>query len=361
MSSRSFAGTKDSNATEREPCFKKLSALRVVPSLLLVCGLVVLFQLIGLTRLQNNSAFGGGEVPGLNIPRETPITTGKGFDLAKEQSFGFFTDISDDNWEISQRLAARTFPNHFGNDLNKFSNGPGSKGKVKQLGGSKNWNGRNFQEEFHCAHAQRIPTTSEPDGPKWVCDPHRIAAQKDGCLVYSVGSNGNVDFERGIHDEISPDCEVHTFDVIDSNKRGGRHLNFTTALKDYSTFHHWGIGTKEEAQKHKYMKTLNQTMEALGHIGRRIDIFKIDCEWCEWFTYKEWMEVGDLRQILVETHNAPMPNAKDFFYTLHDNGYVIFSKEANYVNGAGGVEFAFIKLETSFFINGTLYNSITGS
>ena len=89
-----------------------------------------------------------------------------------------------------------------------------------------------------------------------------------------------------------------------------------------------------------------------------IDIFKIDCEWCEWHTYQDWLSVGNLRQILVETHNAPMPTAKDFFYALHDAGYVIFSKEANFQNGGGGVEYAFLKLHTDFFINNTMYSKL---
>ena len=84
-------------------------------------------------------------------------------------------------------------------------------------------------------------------------------------------------------------------------------------------------------------------------------IYCADCEWCEWFTFHEWLH-EDLRQILVETHNAPLPNAKEFFYELHDAGYVIFSKEANYRNGAGGVEWAFLKLSTEFFINGSTYD-----
>lgn len=96
----------------------------------------------------------------------------------------------------------------------------------------------------------------------------------------------------------------------------------------------------------------------LGHTGRTIDIFKIDCEWCEWFTYKQWLK-QDIRQILVETHNAPMPQAQDFFYELHDAGFVIFSKEANYQNGAGGVEFGFLKLSSNFFINESQYNIST--
>ena len=48
-----------------------------------------------------------------------------------------------------------------------------------------------------------------------------------------------------------------------------------------------------------------------------------------------------MRQILVETHNGPMPNGRDFFFNLHDAGFVIFSKEANYEN-AGKSAFVFV-------------------
>lgn len=50
-----------------------------------------------------------------------------------------------------------------------------------------------------------------------------------------------------------------------------------------------------------------------------------------------------------------MPEARDFFYSLHDAGYVIFNKEANMLNGCGDVEFAFLKLHTDFFVNGSTY------
>jgi hypothetical protein len=49
---------------------------------------------------------------------------------------------------------------------------------------------------------------------------------------------------------------------------------------------------------------------------------------------------------------------KDFFFNLHDSGFVIFSKEANYLNGAGAVEYAFIKLSTDFFVNNTIYTKM---
>jgi hypothetical protein len=72
--------------------------------------------------------------------------------------------------------------------------------------------------------------------------------------------------------------------------------------------------------------------------------------------WQDWLTPGiDMRQILVETHNAPMPDARDFFFGLHDAGSVVFSKEANYENGEGGVEYGFVKLSTDFFIDDSMY------
>ena len=53
--------------------------------------------------------------------------------------------------------------------------------------------------------------------------------------------------------------------------------------------------------------------------------------------------------------NGILYYSQDFFFNLHDKGYVIFNKEANYENGAGGVEYAFVKLSTDFFLNDTMY------
>jgi hypothetical protein len=281
------------------------------------------------------------------------------YKLAYDQSFGFFDDITDKDWKRAQLIHSRMFPNHFGKDLLQYSSGMKDKSNPERLSPSRSWNGENFQEEFHCKLAQRIQTTGQADGPKWVCDPHRLTAKKD-CLVYSVGSNGKPEFEQGVKEEIGEHCEIHTFDLKASNKRFGQ---FEEKLKPHATFHHWGLGTEAEAAAFKAtgkgarIKTLEQTIDELGHRNRTIDIFKIDCEWCEWSTYKQWL-MEDLRQILVESHNAPMPNARDFFYDMHDAGYVIFSKEANFVNGADCAEWGFVKLSTAFFGNQSMYKNL---
>jgi len=344
------------------------------------------FSSQGLVTFQNND----GDVPW----QQYNDGSGHGHDdyeLARTQSFGFFDDIPSKEWRELQMIHLESFPNYYSrgnpNPMMQYSsNSLGSKGDIPQLRMSSWWNGENFQTEFHCRTMRRVPSTSQADGPKWVCDPNRLKKKKKGkdvgdvassageegnkqqkpCLVYSFGSNGKIEFEQGIQEATDDSCEIHTFDMATYNKRNG---SFKEALAKIGVpFHPWGLGTEAQSQQQpETFKTLKESMIELGHVGRTIDIFKIDCEWCEWSTYKQFLGIDngdgivvDIRQILVETHNAPMPEAKNFFFDLHDAGFVIFSKEANYQNGAGGVEFGFLKLRTDFFIEGSTYkNTIT--
>ncbi len=51
-----------------------------------------------------------------------------------------------------------------------------------------------------------------------------------------------------------------------------------------------------------------------------------------------------------------MPHAVNFFHSLHDAGFVIFSKEANFLWQGRNVEYGFLKLHPDFFINSSLYS-----
>eukprot|EP00934_Nitzschia_sp_Nitz4_P000584 Nitzschia sp. Nitz4//scaffold18_size181773//16682//17599//NITZ4_001894-RA/size181773-processed-gene-0.39-mRNA-1//-1//CDS//3329539948//584//frame0 len=263
--------------------------------------------------------------------------------LAGPQSFGFFDDVPNDTWKRVQELHRNSFPNHE----------PHLERRAGDKATSHIWYNDNFHAEFHCQTQQRIPLSLKGDGAKWVCDPHRLRNKPD-CLVYSVGSSGEVSFERGIRDVVGKHCEIHTFDIITYNKRRG---DFAQNLDGIATFHHWGLGTEAQARKNSdKFKTLAQTMEFLGHANRTIDIFKIDCEGCEWSTVQDWLQ-QDLRQILVETHDAPWPEAKNFFYSLHDAGYVIYSKEPNLFTKGTAIEYSFLKLSLDFFED-TFYKNV---
>lgn len=197
-----------------------------------------------------------------------------------------------------------------------------------------------YEPSFSCEFEQRIGHYS--DGGKWICDPQKIFAQTQdgkGCLVYSVGSSGDYSFESAVTASISPKCEIHTIDM-------NNWTNYTKTPPPSNVHYHvYKFGNT----------TLAEVMSALGHSNRSIDVFKIDCEGCEWDSYRQWFAGGaSIRQILVEVHHGGGVNSKithRFFNFLFDLGYVIFHKEPNikFAKKTGmAVEFSFLKLSPAF-------------
>lgn len=95
------------------------------------------------------------------------------------------------------------------------------------------------------------------------------------------------------------------------------------------------------------LRTLQELRTIMGHDGRVVDVFKIDCEGCEWKTYLDWLQI-DMRQLLIEFHDVPGAG-NEIMQHLHDEGYVIFHKEAN-AEFAGGncVEYSMLRLSKNF-------------
>ena len=78
-------------------------------------------------------------------------------------------------------------------------------------------------------HASPTHTNPCPISQKWLCDPHRL--NKDDCLIYSVGSNGQFTFEAALN-EVAPKCEVHVFDPYDYEKHAAKYnCNDNTATR----------------------------------------------------------------------------------------------------------------------------------
>jgi hypothetical protein len=138
-----------------------------------------------------------------------------------------------------------------------------------------------------------------------------------------------------------PSCEIHTFDFTDYSRKIPPNLNIS--------YHVWGLKPSYEEDMAKVggishhlteqwwkrgsgrgtFKTIQQTLKELRHDKRTIDIFKIDCEGCEWFSYKDWINPSiDIRQIQVEVHESP-PIVNEFFEGLHDASFAMFHKEPN--------------------------------
>lgn len=198
-----------------------------------------------------------------------------------------------------------------------------------------------------------------------MCDTEQI---KPGCIVYSVGSNGNYLFETGMHGRFN--CEIHVFDPT--------YLGDTTKHK-YLNIHAWGIdSTTHTTQKTEHgepvgkpvqLKSLPDIIEELGHTGKTIDILKIDVEGFEFGVLDNtsmWKTLEfsgtDIRQVLAEIHLSGI-NRETFrwrdvnryeggvvdnlFRVMHQQGYGIFHKEVNALPQATMqcTEYGFVKID----------------
>jgi hypothetical protein len=281
----------------------------------------------------------------------TPTFLPTQFQRAFEESLGFFDDITEAHWQLRKNLTMARI-----HEINRTGL---SKGALTRIDKDPSvWYQVHWDPDFSCFHETSLGGPN--DGHKWVCDPHRLAHQRKGdCLVYSIGSNGDFRFERDLQ-EMAPYCEIHVFDPGNYSHAAVSdwHVNVTyhaIGLKasyeiplnlTETSFSLGNLKSFEDSGSH--FKTLPEIQQELGHVGRRIDVFKIDCEGCEFRTYKDWLDV-DIGQLLVETHRVP-PVAQDFFRDLHDAGFVLFHKEPNIMHSNGEcIEFSFLRLDSSFF------------
>ena len=92
--------------------------------------------------------------------------------LALWDSLGFFDDIDEEHWKLQKQTFRKDslFMQPLGED-------PKADNTIAL------WMFDNVDPMFTCPHAQRVG--GRGDGPKWVCDPHRLQKVPD-CLVYSV-------------------------------------------------------------------------------------------------------------------------------------------------------------------------------
>lgn len=301
------------------------------------------------------------------------------FSLARTQSFGFFNDISNDNWKRLQTMVAEHWDHKFPEA--PLTHHPAWKGRGQMANWAVHhpaWYQTNFEPNFSCQFEMRIGATGEVsrgngDGPKWICDPHRIkrlAAERKakdpnhpGCVIYSIGSAGDFSFEKGMEEVLGPGtCEYHIFDMGDFEAK--------MKLQNISRahYHRWGLDKQgvEKIEPGAEFYGLKDTVKLLGHENLDvIDVFKIDCEKCEWRIYRDWLLSGlpSLQQIQVEIHSGNIGKMHQsenhehditpeipFFNFLEEAGYVRFHKEPNIqFNDGSCEEYAFLKLDKEFF------------
>ena len=215
-----------------------------------------------------------------------------------------------------------------------------------------------YEPEANCFSEERFGSDSGiryeafGDGPKFVCGADVLATKKAKCLVYSVGSNNDIRFEKAVHTYMKG-CDIHTFDPTLSDKPfvGG----------DVATFHPWGLGSdggKEGNTMHKRKNdgermSFQTIFHNLGHTNRTLDILKIDCQGCEYaamIPLFELIAAGRVKvdQVLIELHDSKKKNfttqLNQFFSAADKAKLRIVHKERNQwgCDGFRCVEYALV-------------------
>lgn len=129
------------------------------------------------------------------------------------------------------------------------------------------------------------------DGGKWLCM-GSLKRSDGGCLVYSIGSNEQFDFEEEMLQE---GCTVHTFDCTSKPK---------TLVEGRHVYHSVCLGNKNEVRKgNQEFQTLDQVLKQNQHTS--VDLLKMDIEGFEYEVFSGWKWTTSCHfpdQISVEIH-----------------------------------------------------------
>jgi hypothetical protein len=186
----------------------------------------------------------------------------------------------------------------------------------------------------------RTNWTEYKDGWKFTCGLRHITAP---CVVYSLGSSGNMAFEKGLLED-NPSCIVHIFDKDAFGLE--KWFPDRNIREKHVTFHQAFISAADNFTAVPPMRSLSSIMKQLGHT--HIDILKMDIEGSEWDVLNG--DLPSIGQLLVEVHENGYVNVdyraralSDLFDNIEHYGLRLFHKEINARYNLNCIEFAFIQ------------------
>lgn len=232
--------------------------------------------------------------------------------LAFEHSYGLIDDIPDATWREHYQQPSLN-PRRYGdargpNDVNSHI--------------PTYYIFEQLDPWFSCPGRHRLGGLG--DGPKFTCNPHRVKElmeQRDtlagsqpkaprlglasaltlgrsksdkpyDCLVYSFlgGKRDNYRWEESLAELLDGRCEIHIFDFELTH---GKSEWTNNALYRNVVFHPWRLhssqgsssyfeGTGGVSTADHTALSFRDVQHRLGHEGRTIDLFKMDCIGCEW-------------------------------------------------------------------------------
>jgi hypothetical protein len=197
-----------------------------------------------------------------------------------------------------------------------------------------------FEPTVHCLEEDRLGKLG--DGGKFCCGLSRLK-NLSNCVVYSMGSHGEMSFENDIKALDNGNCEVHTFDT------DPQYGSLWKGLEQRNMYFHAGFVTPNGPL------SLRGRMKSLGH--DHIDILKMDIEGSEYAVLREALNPTDptfppvnIGQLLVEVHESGRNIAWRTYAMLADlerAGLYEFHSEINPYSPWACRELAFIKVTYS--------------
>ena len=189
------------------------------------------------------------------------------------------------------------------------------------------------------------------DGGKWLCS---MAELEPPCVVYSIGSWGDIDFEEAMSSNTP--CQIYTFDCTVPPER------MPNSLPPRTFFEPVCIG---EDSADGSFQALTTIAKRLGH--PKLHLLKMDIEGHEFGVFAAMRAAYDADppgsynflplQISVEFHLHTLPEEPSAraqmlysaFQNLLDMGYVVVSREFN-LKCPHCEEFVFIRLANECFV-----------
>lgn len=179
------------------------------------------------------------------------------------------------------------------------------------------------------------------DGWKFTCGVRLITPP---CIVYSLGSAGNMAFERGVLDR-NPACQIYIYDkeFFDAAEW------FTKEQLSKVHFKQYFISNEDDDTATPPRRTLSSLMQAVKH--NHIDVLKMDIEGGEWqIIANASTPLPSIGQFLAEVHEdskstveARVQRLHSFFNMLEASGLRLFHREVNARYDVHCIEYAFIQ------------------
>jgi len=184
------------------------------------------------------------------------------------------------------------------------------------------------------------------------------------CLAYSFGSAGDTNFERALK-KVAPHCDIHTFDPTLSPVAMKKVQ--AAEVEGILKFHAMGLATFNGFLNLSYgkarprpcpVRTMRTIKEGLGHLGRTVDVLKIDIESAEHrlfsggrFAGQAGTErqsfVGKAGQVQLEVHARAFHDLLPIVRALRHDGLMLFHKDPS-VCRYGCSEVAFVSAAQAF-------------